>query len=294
MFDVTSPSEGAPSAEPAAAARAALQRARGEARVAVARVDGRSRLADLRQSGAAKCLLPKITDSDAPEAVLLNTAGGITGGDRFDYACRAEAGAALTATTQAAERVYRAAADDGRMNVRLDLAAGARLHWLPQETILFDGGRLRRRLEVDMAADAELIALETILFGRRAMGERVTDGFLSDQWRVRRAGRLIFAEALRVAGPIADTLARSGVAQGGTAVATLLLVASDAEDRLEKARADVAAALEGRDGVEAALSAWNGLMTARFAAPYGAPLRAALIDFLTALRGAAPPRVWRL
>ncbi|HBC09391.1 MAG TPA: urease accessory protein, partial [Rhodospirillaceae bacterium] len=75
------------------------------------------------------------------EAVLLNTAGGLTGGDVYGTEALAGPDAFLTLTSQACERVYRATGDQpARVETRLSADAGARLHWLPQETILFDGG----------------------------------------------------------------------------------------------------------------------------------------------------------
>ena len=183
-----------------------LQRARGRAEVAVSRRDGGVRLDRLFQQGCAKALLPR-PGGPAPEVVLINTAGGVTGGDRIDWRLAAGAGAALVATTQAAERVYRSAGGAARIATRLTLGAGARLDWLPQETILFDGARLDRRLEVEMAADARLLALETLVLGRAAMGETVATGAVSDQWRIRRGGRLVHAEALRLDGDLAAATA---------------------------------------------------------------------------------------
>ena len=120
--------------------------------------------------------------------VLINTSGGVTGGDRIDWRLEAGPGAALVATSQAAERVYRSTGGAARIETRLVSAPAPALDWLPQETILFDAGRLERRLEVDMAADAALTALECVVLGRAAMGEVVATGALSDQWRIRRGG----------------------------------------------------------------------------------------------------------
>jgi urease accessory protein len=268
---------------------AVLQRARGRAEVAVIARDGRSRLARLHQSGSGKAMLPRV-DGPVPEAVLLNTAGGMTGGDRFAWSLAAGEGAALTATTQAAERIYRAAGGEARVETRLTAGPGARLHWLPQETILFDGAHLRRSLAIDMAEDAEVLALESIVLGRLAMGETLGRGYLNDQWRIRRGGRLVYADALRFEGDLARVFAGRATLAGARALATLVLAAPDAGDRLEPARR----LLRSTEGVEAAASAWNGLLVLRFAAAEGARLRAALVPFLQAFRGTALPRVWSL
>ncbi|MGF1660409.1 MAG: urease accessory protein UreD [Rubrimonas sp.] len=269
----------------------ALQRARGRVDVAFALRDGASRLRNLAQEGSAKALAPRVA-GPVPLAVLVNTAGGATGGDLFRWRAEVGAGAALTVSTQAAERIYRSTGADAQVETRLALAPGARLDWLPQETILFEGSRLSRRIDVEMAGDARLTAVEALVFGRSAMGERLTQGALSDQWRIRRDGRLIHAEALRIA-DFGHALAARALAGGALASATLLHVAPDAADRLDEARALARDARRG-EIVEAAASLKPGVLIARFLSADARALRRALTGFLTAFRGEAPPRVWAM
>lgn len=265
-----------------------MQRARGVIEVSVAQREGRSRLAHLFQQGSARVLMPRVHGC-APEAVIVNTAGGVTGGDRFRFSFAAGDGAALAVCTQAAERVYRASAGVARIDTTLTLGAGATLDWLPQETILFDGCALRRTLSVTMAPDARLTAVESVVLGRAAMGETLTHALFSDQWRIRRAGRLVHAEALRLDGDLAPALTGPASLNGARAFATLIHVAPDACDRLAQARS-----LVGGKGVIAAASARDGVLIVRFLGPAAAALRTALTAFLIAFRRAAPPRVWAL
>lgn len=268
------------------------QRIDAEARVAVKRdAEGRSRLAELYQRGSAKIRLPKTYDG-VPEAVVMNTAGGLTGGDSIAFSIEVGDGAAMLASTQAAERVYRAVEGSApaQAKLRLKLGAGARLDWLAQETILFDGGRLVRRIEIDMAADARLLMVEPIVFGREAMGETLNSGHYGDLWRLRRAGRLVFADGLRIEAPISERLERKAALDGRRAMASLLYVAPDAEDRLGGMRE----ALEQTPaGTEGAASAFDGLLTARLTAPSGGALMRALAALLERFRGAPTPRGWR-
>ncbi len=264
-----------------------LQRARGRAEVVVSRREGSVRLDRLFQEGCGKAILPRVA-GPVPEVVLINTSGGVTGGDRIDWRLEAGPGAAMVATSQAAERVYRSVGGAARIGTRLVLGAGAALDWLPQETILFEGGRLERRLEVDMAEDAVLTALESVVLGRSAMGEVVATGALSDQWRIRRGGRLVHAEALRVSGEILRAGAGPATLRGARAFATLVHIAPGAETRLDGARA----MLGGIEGVTAAVSAKPGVLIARWLAADAQPLRAGLIRFLMRLRNAPLPRVW--
>lgn len=265
-----------------------LQRARGRVEVAVSHRDERVRLDRLVQEGCGKALMPR-THGGPPEAVLVNTSGGVTGGDRIDWRLAVGDGAALVATTQAAERIYRSSGGVGRIATRLGLGAGARLDWLPQETILFEGGRLARTLDVEMAGDATLLAVEAVVLGRAAMGERVATGLLSDHWRIRRGGRLVHAEAVHAEGDLAAATAGPATLRGGRAFATVVLAAPGAADRIDEVRALVAGA--GAD-VEAAATAKPDLLVARFVAAEAHRLRGALVRFLMALRPFPLPRVW--
>src|SRR4029077_8979306 len=152
------------------------------------------------------------------DAVIVNTAGGMAGGDRFDIDVKVGAGARLSVTTAAAEKIYRSLGPDTEIGITLDVAPGGTLMWLPQETIVFDQVRLRRSIDVALARDAKLVLAEAAVFGRSAMGEAVIQGSFFDRWRVRVDDALVFAETLRLDGAIAQRLAQRGVAHGGGGV----------------------------------------------------------------------------
>ena len=261
-----------------------LQRAKGSAEV----VFGTDGLKHLHQSGCAKVLLPRIFQP-VPEAVFLNTSGGVTGGDQLEYKASIEAGAALCVTTQAAERIYKSSSSEARISNTVTLDESGNLEWLPQETILFEGSALKRQLNVEMAENAHLLAVETLVLGRKAMGETLHDASLSDQWRVRRAGRLVYAEALRFAAPVSDNLSSVATLNGNRALSTVMYIAPDAEERLSQARN-----LLKFENVEAAASAWNGMLSIRLIAADAQPLRVALVAFLTQFRGCELPRIWHM
>jgi urease accessory protein len=188
----------------------AANRAVGRIALAVAAQNGATRRRQVYEDGPLRVRFPNGTGR-ALEAAIVNTAGGIAGGDRHDIGIEVGDGAALDVTTVAAEKVYRALGPaGGEIAVRLAAGAGARLCWLPQETILFDRARLARRIEIDLAADASLLMAEAVVFGRTAMGEAVEEGAFADRWRVRCDGRLIFAEGVRLDGAIAQQLGEAG------------------------------------------------------------------------------------
>jgi urease accessory protein len=262
----------------------AANRATGHIAFSVAATGGRTRRARVHEDGSLRVRFPNVT-SETLEAVIVNTGGGMTGGDRFVIEIALEPGASLMAGTAAAEKIYRSNGPDAEMTLRLDLDEGARLAWLPQETILFDRARLARRIDVDFADSASLLMAEAVVLGRAAMGEAITEGFFTDRWRVRRGGRLIYADSARLDGDIAAKLPEPAVTAGGIAIATVLIApAGDAQ------LAAVRALGENFAG-EVGISAWNGIAVARLCAKNGAALRHDLIAVLAVL-GAEVPRLW--
>jgi urease accessory protein len=259
-------------------------RARGAVRFDVHARDGVTRRGILHESGSLRVRFPSPED-EGLSGVFVNTAGGVAGGDRFDIEIAAADGAKLTLTTAAAEKVYRAPGQAAELNIALKVAAGAHLGWLPQETILFDRARVRRRFDIDLDATASLLLCEIVVFGRTAMGERMEQGEFVDRWRLRRGGKLVFAETVRLDGNIGAKLARSAVTKGGAAIGTALIVPGD-EALIERLRE----ASESFGG-EVGISAWNGFAMARFCAQDAARLRADMMAVL-ARTGAALPRLW--
>jgi urease accessory protein len=219
-----------------------------------------------------------------PEAVFLNTAGGLTGGDALRFALTLGPGTQAVGTTQTAERAYASAGGRARMDVALTLGDGASLDWLPQETILFDRSALARRTVADLGAGARLLIAETVVLGRAAMGETVARVQFSDWREVRRAGMPVLVEPLR----ITDATLRSGAAglDGARAVATIALVGPGAEDALARVRAVLPES--------AAASAWNGRLVVRLTGADLAPVKQAVATVLMELRGADLPRVWQI
>lgn len=264
-----------------------MQRAHGQANVSFRSRDGSTCLDRLFQEGCAKLRFPRPLGTDDPQAIIINTAGGLTGGDRFGTEVALAAGAAASISTQACERIYRSTSADAMVTNRLRLAAGTKLAWLPQETILFDGGRLSRSLEVDLAGDAELVAVEAVLFGRQAMGEILHSGYLHDRWRIRRDDRLLFADDLRVEGDIAARMAPQPAMAGCRAMATVLFAGARPERFLDQARSII--------GQSGGASAWNGKFLARLVEETGLALRRRLEPLLTLLLGGRSlPKVWQL
>ncbi|WP_346295268.1 urease accessory protein UreD [Rhodopseudomonas sp. P1] len=263
----------------------AANRAVGEVAVEVRADGGVTRRGPVHEAGSLRVRFPS-PEQQGLSAVLVNTAGGVAGGDRFSISLDVQADARLTLTTAAAEKVYRSHGPAAQLDITLKVASGGHLAWLPQETILFDQARAERRIDIELADDASLLLSEMVIFGRSAMGETMQHGRFVDRWRMRRGGKLVFAETVRLDGEIGALLARAAVAKAGVAIGTALIVPGDAAlvERLREA-ADTF-------GAEVGISAWNGFAMARFCAQNAAKLRADMMTVLGRAAGRALPRLW--
>jgi urease accessory protein len=263
----------------------AANRAVGRIALAAKFADGATRRSGVHEQGALRVRCPGPPAGEL-EAMIINTAGGMAGGDRFALDLTVGPGARLLVTSAAAEKVYRTLGAETTITAKLDVAAGGELAWLPQETILFDQARLRRTIAVDLAADARLLLAEAVIFGRSGMGEAVAEGSLLDRWRVHRGGRLWHAETVRLDGNVAAKLAQAAVAKSGVAIATVLSVPGD--DAIVAAVRDASRQCRGEVGA----SAWNGIAVVRLVASDGAALRHDLARVLANIRGGRLPRFW--
>src|SRR4051794_16843693 len=228
--------------------RPRLQRASGESRVVFAVRDGETRLTDLYQRDPCRVLFPDPEPGEPPQAVLVTPSGGVTGGDSLAMAIAVWTGATAVAASQAAQKIYRApGADPCAIDNPLTVGEGGTLAWLPQETIVFQGARLKRRTVADIASGGSLLACEMVVLGRAASGERFTKGLLLDSWSVRRAGKLVWTDTLRVEG---ETPLGAGFG-AANALATVIGVWDRPQPLFEKARG----LLDGPDKVRQA-SPW--------------------------------------
>ncbi|MEM6619626.1 MAG: urease accessory protein UreD [Pseudomonadota bacterium] len=263
----------------------AVPRSLGSAELTTKRSGVVSAIDKLRSAGATKLLFP--SRRGPVEAIVVNTAGGLTGGDTYRLASHAGAASHLILTTQAAERAYRSAAGQAQVETTISAGPGARLHWLPQEMIIFDGAALHRSLSVDLAAGAEAVLVEPLVFGRTAMGEVLHDGTLDDQITVARDGVPIYRDRIRLGDALGASLARPSVAGGMAALATVICAGPRAEALLDLVRqllpATGSASLLARDFMVLRLLAGDGYL-----------LRRTLVPVLETLTGAALPKSWSL
>ena len=269
-----------------------LERSTGRVALAFKRRGPVTTLAHLHQAGCGKARLPRPATAGHAEAVLINLAGGLTGGDRLDWRVTWHEGAAATVSGQAAEKIYRArGASTALIETELEVEPEATAFWLPQETILFDRARLRRKNRFRVARGGRLLAVEATIMGRHAMGETVRTGLLDESVEVHHACRLLLAERQRYRGRIADLLAHPAVGRGAVALVSLLYVGDGAATRLGAVREALG------ESPAAATAPDPDLLLARWLAPSASGLRGHLVAALFALSSALGlpwqlPRVW--
>lgn len=264
----------------------AHQRSFGRGQLSVKQRDHKTRIDNLYQVGCAKIRIPNTFGQDL-QAVMINSSGGMTGGDKLEWQFDVGAKTALTVTSQACERVYKAVEDTARTDVSISIGQNASLAWLPQETILFDGGSFARTINVDMDETSRLLMVEPIVFGRAAMDETVAQGYLRDQWRIRQNGKLIHAENMLMDGDIENQLQSNSMTKGDIATASVLLIAPDADAHIPAIRAIL--------GTHGGASFWQGKLLVRLTAPSSYALRAILIPIINQLNnGATVPKIWKL
>ena len=270
-----------------------LQRADGCGRFVLIGSENGTRIEDVFERYPIRTMFPRTGSRPVEEAVLVNTAGGIAGGDRLEYCVAALPGASIAVTSQAAEKVYRALYEPAQVTTRLKARESARLAWLPQETIVFNWARLHRTTEIELFTGAELLALESLVLGRAAHGEVVVGGNITDSWCVKRDGRLIWADSFRITAEIFPHVNRKALLSNCNAIATLIYFGSCLDKRLDFLRETIPSL-----GCNCAATLVNGLIVVRFAAKESSDLKLALRSFLQQFGpelGSGPfrvPKMW--
>jgi len=270
-----------------------LQRAEGCCRIVLGGFEKRTRLVELFQQSPIRVLFPRTDCGAIQEAVLVNTAGGIAGGDKLQFEVTALPNASFAVTSQAAEKVYRALSEPAHIVTKLKACEAAKLAWLPQETIIFNRARLVREMEIELSTGAELLALEWLVLGRAAHGEQIAAGHIQDSWRVKKDGRLLWADSFRASDETIPYLYKKALVSNCKALATLVYFGPDIGTRLDLLRHTTASL-----GCHCGATSVGGLIVARFAAEKSSDLRLALRSFLRGfgrVLGGSPfevPKMW--
>jgi urease accessory protein len=272
-----------------------LQRVLGKGELGLKSVSGSKGDTDITklercyQEGDAKIRFPRNHDG-LFEAVLINTAGGLTGGDRLDWKIDLGPRTSAALTTPACEKIYRSCHGAAIIKTMLKVDDNACLNWLPQETILFNQASLSRKLDVDLAPSARFLAVEAVVLGRKSMGESVCELNFRDQWRVRKDGSLIHADDFLFEGNILETAGANASLASNRAFAKLLYTGPESNEVLtmlvDKLRKSPGLGTSG-------VSTYGGKIIGRVLAPDSYTLRASLLPiFQNFMPGGNLPKVW--
>ncbi|NBF05597.1 urease accessory protein [Pseudomonas sp. Fl5BN2] len=230
--------------------------------------------------------------AEGPEVcqhIIVHPPGGIAGGDRLTINARVDNGAWAQLTSPGAAKWYRATGSASQ-TLNLQVAPGATLEWLPQETIVFSAAQAELTTLIELHGDARLFYWDIVALGRPASGERFEYGHFQAQLDIRRDGRPLWHERQRISG--GDGLLDSPIGLDGQPVFATLLVTGEVDSQLlERCRA-----LE--HPVRGDLTQLPGLLVARCLASEALQARAWLIALWQLLRPtllgreAVPPRIW--
>jgi urease accessory protein len=223
----------------------------------------------------------------ACHVIVVHPPGGVVGGDRLEIDVDAGPACSVLATSPGAAKWYRANGRVSQQAVRLRIAAGAAIEWLPQETIFYDAASVDLEHDVDLAAGSVYIGSEVLCFGRVAAGEVFTRGWIRQRTRIRQEGRLLWWEqGILTPDGIASPLGMRGHA----VCATLLAVGRPVPAALQ-------AHVRALDP-QLASSQVKSVFVARYLGDDGEAARAVMAQVWALLRPhlldrpACPPRIW--
>ena len=264
------------------------------------RFDGERSVVHDRHSGPLRVLRSLYPEGDAIcHNVLVHPPGGIVGGDVLHIDATLQAGAHALITTPGATRFYRSAGEPALQSLAACVADGARLEWLPLETIAHSGCVAENRMRFELAPGAEMIGWDVLALGLPTSNQafergRFTQSIeLPDRWLER--GVTEAADARLLDSPLGWA--------GHRVLGTLWFAAGAALPTarrgalLDAARAAVEAhTLRATAG---ATATHDGIVVLRVMAPRVEPMMGLLSAVRAVWRQAAwglaahPPRVWR-
>ncbi|HEX4352992.1 MAG TPA: urease accessory protein UreD [Polyangiales bacterium] len=256
----------------------------------------RTELHERTHRGPLRVQRPFYPEGGVCHVYVLHPPGGLVSGDRLSIEVKVEPGAHALLTTPAATKLYRSSGERATQQQRLRVANGARLEWLPQETIAFDAARAALSTSIELTGDARFIGWEILCLGRPASDERFERGELAQSIEIARDDRTLYIERGVYAGGGAILDAAWGLA-GRPVVGTFLCAIADAERCLDAARA-IASDASWAPAL-AAVSCWNDLLVARYLGASAEQARELFTALWRVVRPAlmdcpvSEPRIWR-
>jgi urease accessory protein len=194
-------------------------------------------LARRQRHGPLAVQRPFYPEGDVCHVYLLHPPGGVVGGDCLQVDCDLEGGSHALVTVPGAAKFYRSAGAQAQLNQTLQVADGACLEWLPQENIFFPGAKVAMQTQIELSGDARLAWWETHCLGRPVIDESFDAGSLDAALQIRRDGRPLLIERLRID---SRTRLRSAMLAGRPVVASAVFSHTDSE-QLRQIQASLAA-----------------------------------------------------
>lgn len=259
--------------------------------------DGRTVLRENRHRGPLRVQKALYPEGDAVcQALLLHPPSGIAGGDHLTIDIAVDRDSHAQITTPGAGKWYRSGGAAASQTVTLNVAAGATLEWLPQESIVFDGAIARMDTRVTLAADSRYLGWDILCLGRAAAGERFEHGQFSLFCRVDRAGKPLWLERGAVAGN--DAILASPAGWAGATVCGTLLCSFPELPQQAAALLEALRAVTPVDGAQHGITAPPGLLIARYLGNNSEAARLWFAELWKILRPACCgrpavlPRIW--
>lgn len=203
---------------------------------------------------------PFFPEADGSSHVyVLHPPGGVVGGDSLELAVSLAGGARTLLTTPAATKIYRSAGNTSVLSQHFEVAPGASLEWLPQETIVYGGGRAKSTTRVELAGGARYAGWDIVCLGRPAAADSFALGHYEQRTELYREGRPLFVDRVLATGEGSERAAPWGY--GGRSVYGTL-VFSDSSPALVGALRE--AALPCEAGESFGVTRLSGVTICRF------------------------------
>lgn len=242
----------------------------------------------VREEGSLRIRFPR-EGGEALVGVIVNTGGGMTGGDEFSIAARVAENTCVTLTTSAAEKFYRSTGEMAVMNIALSVERNSSLFYVPQEAIVFNQARVQRSVDVRLAGNARALLCDMTCIGRTAMDEKVENIVLRDKWRIWVDDKLEIADFTTLSGDGARILARPNIADGAVCFGTLYLSGDHLNETVAGWNQSFATLPEG---TQAAAGVAGKLALVRMVSSNAQVLRSAMSTCFAFAGLANPPRSW--
>jgi len=246
-------------------------------------------LQKLYQQGSLKALMPDFHEN-LKQLMLINTAGGITSGDEYDYEFEID-NSNLCISTQAAEKIYSGFDNPANLKIKLNLSNNSSVFWLPKELILFNNCNLKRKINFNLSKDSNLILCENIIFGRTSMKEVFEMGYFSDYWNINIDDKLIHTEAINTNSFEKKNFNSFSTLNNNSAVATIIIVGKKFLNNIN----NLSETLTNNENTTSNYSTWDNKLIVRLLSKDGYNLKFAIDKILSYFfEGSKIPKIWNI